>query len=288
MKNYLDQINLYFELQGVSESFRESYLRRIKYFIEYLYSQLVVIENTSYEDIQRFVMHLKKDRNLSAGTINNYISAARFFWINALNKKWNYRKVPRMKTYRKLPEIPSKEDILKIINLTSTIKQKAIFSLLYGSGLRIGEVARLRIGDICSKSMSVKVEEAKHNTTRYSILSNYSLNILRQYFKMYFTKDYSLDDWLFKGAKPGSHITTKTIGNTLAKIRAKYNLRSNISPHTLRHCFATHLLENGVELPYIQQLLGHKHLSSTQRYLHMTSKSLLGVTSPLDIGDCNG
>jgi integrase/recombinase XerD len=181
-----------------------------------------------------------------------------------------------------MPVIPPKEDVLAILDGTANLKHRAILSLLYGSGLRVSEVARLRICHICSKTMRVRVEDAKHGTNRYTILSDKALTVLRDYFRTYFTS-YKLEDWLFPGRKLGEHLNVKTIKNTLIKLRNKLQLDSNISAHTLRYCFATHLLENGVDLVFIQQMLGHKNIATTTTYLYLTSKSLMGIKSPLDI-----
>lgn len=188
-----------------------------------------------------------------------------------------------MKRVRKFPIIPPKQDVLSILSATSNLKHKAILTLIYGSGLRVGEVARLKISDICSQSMRVRVEYAKHNTNRYTILSDTALLALRKYFRAYFSsKSYRPDDWLFPGKDKNEHIHVKTIKNTLIKLRNRLQLDQNISAHTLRHCFATHALEDGVDPVFIQQMLGHKNLQTTLTYLHMTSKSLMGVKSPLD------
>jgi site-specific recombinase XerD len=204
-----------------------------------------------------------------------------------LDKEWNARKIPRMKREKKLPVIPPQEDILAILSAAKNLKHQAILALIYGSGLRVGEAAKLKIGDICSKTMRVRVGQAKHNTSRYTILSETALAVLRRYFKAYFSsQNYQLDDWLFPGQNKNEHISVKTIKNTLIKLRNRLQLDKNISAHTLRHAFATHSLENGIDPVFIQQMLGHKHLQTTSTYLHMTSKSLMGVKSPLDI--CGG
>jgi len=244
------------------------------------------MDSVTQRDIQLYILYLKTEKGLSAGTINNYISAVKFFYTYVLDKEWNEKKIPRMKRYQKMPVIPPKEDILAILNAASNLKHKAILSLIYGSGLRVGEVAKLKICDICSKTMSVRVEGAKHDTNRYTILSDISLDILRQYFKQYFSdRSYKLDDWLFTGQRKEEHIHTKTIKNTVIRLRNKLGLNSNITSHTLRHCFSTHTLENGVDPVYIQQMLGHKRFQTTLSYLHMTSKNMMGIKSPLDTGN---
>jgi Site-specific recombinase XerD len=285
MNGYEQEINLYFELKDTPASSRESYFRRINAFTLFIQKDNKCLENITERDIQQYILYLKKEKGLSPGTINNYISAIRFFYTYVLDKEWNPKKVPRMKRKNNFPVIPPKEDVLNLLDATSNLKHKAILALLYGSGLRVGEVAQLKIRDICSKTMRVRVENAKHDTNRYTILSDTALEVLRKYFREYFTSvGYKLDDWLFPGQAEGEHITVKTIKNTVIRLRERLQLDPKISAHTLRHCFSTHALENRVEPVFIQEMLGHKRLQTTLAYLHMTSKSLMGIKSPLDTG----
>lgn len=287
MKKHEEKIKLYFVLKDTPESSQESYWRRMRAFLTFIEENNKAIDNIDFEDIQHYILYLKKDRSLSPGTINNYISAIRFFYTYALDKEWNTRKVPRMRRPSKFPVIPPREDVFSLINSSNNLKHKTVLMLIYGSGLRVSEVAKLRISDICSKTMRVRVEHAKHNTNRYTILSVTALEVLREYFRKYFSGiKYKPNDWLFPGQNQNEHINVKTIKNTLINLRNKLGMDPNISAHTLRHCFATHALEDKVELTYIQEMLGHKNYKSTSIYLHMTSKSLMGVKSPLDtLGD---
>lgn len=281
MRNYDKEIALYFELKDAPDSSKESYTRRIKAFIDFIPTDNPVEEITETE-IQQFILYLKREKGLSAGTINNYISAIKFFYTFILDKEWNAKKVPRMKRKHHFPVIPARDDIRTMIDETTNLKHQAMIILLYSSGLRVSEVAHLKISDICSKTMRVRVENAKHGSNRYTILSHTALDVLRHYFIAYFPSTYDRDDWLFPGRKKGNPIHVKTIKNTIIKLKNKRNLDKRISAHTLRHCFATHLLEEGVDPVFIQQLLGHKRLQTTMAYLHMTSKSLMGIKSPLD------
>ena len=179
MNHYEQEIDLYFELKGTPDSSRESYLRRIYAFINFMQDRHKCMEDITESDIQQYILYLKKEKGLSAGTINNYISAIKFFHTYVLGKEWNPKKIPQMKRIRKFPVIPPKQDVLAILSATANLKHKAILALIYGSGLRVGEVAKLKIGDICSKSMRVRVEHAKHNTNRYTILSDTALLVLR-------------------------------------------------------------------------------------------------------------
>ena len=283
MNNYQEEIELYFELKGTPDASRESYFRRILAFIRYVEDKNSCMEDITEKEIQQYILYLKKEKGLSTGTINNYISSIRFFYTHVLDKEWNAKKVPRMKRTISFPIILPKEDVLAILAATKNVKHKAILALIYGSGLRVSEVAKLRIDDICSKTMRVRVEHAKHDTNRYTILSEVALHVLRDYFKIYMSgRPYQLEDWLFPGQNHHEHINVKTIKNTIIKLRNQLQLDSRVSAHTLRHCFATHALEDGVNPVYIQQMLGHKSLATTTRYLHMTSKSLMGIKSPLD------
>jgi integrase/recombinase XerD len=279
------EIELYFELKGTPDSSKESYLRRMHAFAQFMQERQKPMEELTAGDIQQYILYLKKVKCLSPGTINNYISAIRFFYTYVLGNEWNPRKIPRMKRKATFPVIPPRQDVLAILDATTNLKHRAILTLIYGSGLRVSEVAKLTIGDICSRTMRVRVENAKHDTNRYTILSDLSLMALRAYFKAYLSSSsYKPEDWLFPGQNRSEHINVKTIKNTLIKLRNLLHLDHRISAHTLRHCFATYCLEDGVDIVFIQQMLGHKNLRTTMAYLHMTSKSLMGIRSPLDTG----
>lgn len=194
MNPYQEKIDLYFELKGTAASSIESYSRRMNAFIKFLTEHNIPIEELSADDIQRYILYLKRERGLSAGTINTYITSIKFFCTYILEKEWNAIKTPRMKRNPRLPVIPPREDVWALINATTNLKHRALLLLLYGSGLRVSEVVKLKISDICSKTMRVRVEEAKHGTHRYTILSQTSLKVLRVYFKTYFNHGYSPND----------------------------------------------------------------------------------------------
>ncbi|NLD49707.1 MAG: tyrosine-type recombinase/integrase [Clostridiaceae bacterium] len=284
MNLHEDEIQMYFELKGTPESSQESYFRRIKAFIKFFEDRNKSVDEITTADIQKYILYMKNQKGLSPGTINNYISGIKFYLTHVLGKDWDSKRIPRMKRTPSMPVIPPYEEIMLLLNSVKNIKHKAILCLLYGSGLRVSEVAKLKIGDICSKTMRVRVENAKHGTNRYTILSESGLQVLRTYFKTCFNSmSYKRENWLFPGIDGEQHINVKTIKNVMIKLRNQLKLDSRISAHTLRHVFATQLLENRVEPVYIQQMLGHKSLKTTCAYLHMTSKSLMGIKSPLDM-----
>ncbi|AOT71486.1 tyrosine-type recombinase/integrase [Geosporobacter ferrireducens] len=148
MNYYEQQIDLYFELKGTPDSSKESYLRRMNTFIKFIQDRQISMDDITINDIQQYILFLKRERSLCAGTINNYISAIKFFYTYVLGREWDAKKIPRMKRPHKLPLIPSKEDVLAILQATTNLKHKAILMLIYGSGLRVSEVAKLKISDI--------------------------------------------------------------------------------------------------------------------------------------------
>jgi integrase/recombinase XerD len=214
MKQYDQIIELYFELKGTPDSSRESYWRRMQAFLSFMQERNRPINDMNEEDIQQYILYLKRNKGLSAGTINNYISAIKFFNTYVLEKEWNSKKIPRMKRTQNFPVIPSKEEVLSLLDSTTNLKHKAILVLIYGSGLRVSEVAKLKISDICSKTMRIRVDHAKHNTNRYTILSNKALEVLREYFKNEFSRaKFKANDFLFPGQNKENHIHVKTIKN---------------------------------------------------------------------------
>jgi site-specific recombinase XerD len=285
---YSQELQLYFELKGSPKTTRGGYSCMANVYLKYLSERGIAVEQSTDRDIQQFVLHLKNDLKLQPGSINNYISAIKFFNTHVLERPWNPYRVPRMQNRKTMPAIWSREDVKSFIENTPNLKHRAILSLLYGSGLRVSEAIQLKISDICSKTMQVRVDGAKHGTDRYSILSESSLLILREYFRACFKPGHDRNDWLFPSStKRTDHITRKTVAKTIQNRREEMRLDKSFTPHTFRHCFATHLLEDGVELAYIQQLLGHWDIKTTAVYTHLTSKAMMGIRSPMDsAGGC--
>jgi len=176
-----------------------------------------------------------------------------------------------------LPVVLSKEEVVKILSSIDNIKHKAILMLVYSTGLRVKEVVKLKPEDIDSKRMLVYVKRSKGRKDRYAMLSEMALQMLREYWRLY-----KPDEWLFEGARKGRHISTRTVQHILEHACARAGIRKDISVLTLRHSFATHLLESGVDLRYIQELLGHAHSKTAEIYTHVSTKSIGKIKSPLD------
>jgi site-specific recombinase XerD len=171
----------------------------------------------------------------------------------------------------------SKEEIKRLLAVTANIKFRAMFMLAYSAGLRVSEIARLKVADIDSENMQIFVRQGKGNIDRFTILSEICLDTLRNYWR-----EFRPAVWLFPGKIPGEPIRTRAIQDAFLKMRNKAGLNPKASIHSLRHSFATHLLEEGVNILYIQQLLGHARISTTTIYLHLTKVKVLQVRSPLD------
>jgi site-specific recombinase XerD len=184
--------------------------------------------------------------------------------------------LPRPRMDKKVPVILSREEVQRIINSKTNIKHRAILMVTYSAGLRLGEVSRLKIADIDSSRMLIHLHKAKGDKDRYTILSPVALNALRLYYRRY-----KPQEWLFEGYSKDP-ISGRTVQNVFKAALAKSKIKKDVGIHSLRHSFATHLLEQGVALPIIQLMMGHKSLQTTSGYLHVQQYSLQGVRSPLD------
>jgi integrase/recombinase XerD len=189
----------------------------------------------------------------------------KFYFIDRPNKE------------KTLPSVLSTEEVVEILKQTDNIKHKAILMTIYSAGLRISEAINLRIKDIDSDRMQIRVEQGKGRVDRYTLLSEKTVLILRQYFKQY-----RPSIWLFEGVKKGEQYSTRSIQSIFQSAVQKAGITKDVSVHTLRHSFATHLLENGTDLRYIQNLLGHANSKTTEVYTHITTKGFEQIKSPLD------
>jgi integrase/recombinase XerD len=184
--------------------------------------------------------------------------------------------IQRPKKEKVLPKVLSEQEVLSILHCSENLKHKAILSLIYSAGLRRGELINMKVNDIDSKRMYVIIRQGKGRKDRYSILSEKVLELLRRYFTEYKPKE-----WLFEGQFGGQYSAT-SIQNILRDAVTRAKIRKKVTVHTLRHCFATHLLEHGVDIRYIQELLGHESSKTTEIYTHITQRGLGKIKSPLD------
>src|SRR5438128_8804367 len=232
--------------------------------------------------IREYQAHLFQKRKLSSGSVTNHLAALRFFYIRTLKKAWSVAETPYPKKNHHLPAILSQEEVARLIDAAGTPFHRTLLMTLYATGLRRAEVTHLKASDIDSKRMVIHVRGGKGRKDRDVMLSPKLLEQLRQHWHRLRRKP---KVWLF----PGNHdhcadhpIDTKTVWHTCQQAAQRAALQKGVHPHTLRHCFATHLLENGADLRTIQILLGHNDLKETARYLHLSQRHLHSASSPLD------
>jgi integrase/recombinase XerD len=229
------------------------------------------------EEIRVYLHYLMEERKVSQSVLVQTYSALKFFFEKTLQKQWNALRIPRCKQRKKLPGVLTREEVESILSATKNLKHRTILMTIFGAGLRIGEVTRLKVSDIDSGRMMIQVNEGKGLKDRYSLLGERNLEMLRLYWKAYRPLG-----WLFPGRNASDPVSISAIQRVFKTSLEKAGIKKKASVHTLRHCFATHLLESGTDLYYIQRLLGHKSASTTSVYLHITGKEIGKIKSPID------
>ena len=271
-----DKMKKDMELKNLSERTIKTYLISVNNFARY-YGKSP--DQMDYATIRDFLYYLLKEKNASQSTINQHYSALKFFYQTTLGRDWDALKIPRSRRIKKLPIVLSTEEVGTVLQKIQDLKYRAILMTIYSGGLRLGEAINLKVSDIDSQRMMIRVFQAKGNKDRYTLLGNRTLKILRLYWKRYRPKDL-----LFPSTtRPGKPIHPTTVQKAFHEALGMTTIRKKATVHTLRHSFATHLLEEGTEIPYIQNLLGHSDSRTTSIYLHVARKKLLKVVSPIDL-----
>ena len=234
------------------------------------------------QHIRRYQAELFQNRKLTAGTVTVRLAALRFFYSKTLKRNWSISETPYPKKAHRLPTVLSQQEVAQLIDAVSTPFHRTLLMTLYATGLRCAELTRLKVRDIDSQRMVLHVQGGKGRRDRDVMLSPKLLEELRQYWQRLLRKP---KVWLFPGKR--SHdadqpIDCKTVWHTCHKAARRAGLKKSVHPHTLRHCFATHLLEAGADLRTIQILLGHHDLKETTLYLHLSERHLKATASPLD------
>ena len=263
-------------LRGMAATTRECYLQAVVGLTRYYRRSP---EELTEQEVQRYLLHLIEERKLAWSSCNVVTHGLRFFYHVTLKRPQTQFCIPQRRAPKRLPEILSREEVTRLIERTRNPKHRVLLMLTYGAGLRVSEVVHLRPGNIDSERMTIRIEQAKGAKDRYSLLSQRMLEELRNYWKAY-----QPGAWLFamdRVAEESMSIGTAQKIFYAAKRRAEITKRCGI--HGLRHAFATHLLEAGVDIHTIQRLMGHCHISSTLRYFHLARKHLAGTPSPLEL-----
>jgi integrase/recombinase XerD len=234
-------------------------------------------EGIDIEEIRQFLHHLITQRRVAYSTCNQKLAGIRFFYRYVLRQEQFDLRVPARRSGR-LPEPLSRDEVRRLIEATRTPKHRALLMTAYGAGLRVGELVSLQLQHLHSDRMLIRVDQGKGHKDRYTLLSPGLLDALRHYWRQYRPQR-----WLFPDAKGTRPLPVGTAQKVFYGAKDRSGIEHGLGIHSLRHSFATHLMEAGVSLPVIQRLMGHAHLNTTAKYLHVTSKHLTSVRSPLDL-----
>ena len=275
MSELREKMKMDMELRGYSPKTIKNYINHVSNFAKFYNKSPKLLGEKEIRDYLHYCITEKK---LSEGTVNYINASLKFFYTKTLNRYWNMDKIARVKEPKKLPAVLSPEEVKSIFDVTENLKHKAILMTVYSAGLRVSEVCNLKITDIDSKNMQILIRQGKGKKDRYSLLSKVNLEILREYWKRYHPTEY-----LFSGRCRTDAITPRSVQRMLEKSIKKTRITKNATVHTLRHSFATHLLDAGTDICYIQRLLGHTRITTTTIYLHLRRMDLLNIKSPLDI-----
>jgi len=229
------------------------------------------------EEIKQFQLYLVQEKKVSWATYIQAAAALRFLYVKTLGQAFMAEKIPYPKRPKHLPTVLSQEEIERLLSAARSLKHRALLMTLYGAGLRVSEACRLTIDDIDSSRMVIHVRQAKGKKDRDVMLSPVLLETLRQYWKGSRSKG-----WLFPGYGPDKPLNTKSVFLMVQSVAARAKIAKTVSPHTLRHSFATHLLESGTDLRTIQLLLGHADMRTTTIYLRVSQHHIRKIVSPLD------
>jgi len=263
------------KLRGYSWRTRKAYLHHIDRYLRYFGKDP---RELNENHIREYLLYLIQKEKVSRAYHSQAVSALKFLYGQVLKRICVSGEIPRPRKERKLPSVLSEEEVLKILEAVRNLKHRALLMLIYSAGLRVSEAVRLQIEDIDRDRHLLKVRGGKGEKDRYTVLSEVTLQALREYWRTYRPKG----KWLFPGSRDERHLTTRSVEKIFEKAVKKAGIQKKVAVHTLRHSFATHLLEYGTDLRYIQELLGHKRAETTQIYTHVMRKDLARICSPLD------
>lgn len=273
MSEHLDALARDLEIRGLSANTRKCYVRQARKALDYwkLPSDQITLDHVN--DYQHFLTR----QDISWSYFNQATAAVRFLCKVTLGKSWDFTRIPFHKTGRKLPVILSPEEVVRLFEAIGNLKHRAMAMTMYAGGLRVSEATHLRVTDIDSQRMVIRVVQGKGRKDRYVMLSTELLKILRDYWRAY-----RPSEWLFPGPDPQKPIARESVYKVIAKAAQVATPTKRVSPHSLRHACATHLLERGTNIRVIQTLLGHQSVRTTEIYTHVAGAYLTETRSPLD------
>jgi site-specific recombinase XerD len=271
------------QLRFLGESTQRSYLHYITGLSRFYQTSP---QDLNLEDLREYQLYLINGRCYSPESVNCFVSAARFLYNVTLETPWPEKALPRARVPHKLPVVLSEEEIEAFFRHVCTIRYRAALMTSYGAGLRVSETVALHIGDIDSQRKLLRVQQGKGKKDRYAMLPDRLLEVLRQWYRSQHPAGQehptSPEDWLFPGRRAGCHMNPASLQTVCREAAQAAGIAKRVSVHTLRHSFATHLLENGTDIRLIQVLLGHSRIDTTARYAAVSPNAIAGVRSPLD------
>lgn len=270
-QRYLEDLRL----RNYSPKTLQTYVDCVSLFARYFKQSP---EQLGPEHIREYQIYLVDEKKCSWSRYNQTVCALRFLYRNTLGCDWAVTHIPFPRKQKKLPVVLSRDEAAQFLRSIKCLKHRTLLSLCYGAGLRIGEALHLKVDDIDSQRMMIRVRQAKGNKDRYVMLSPKLLELLREYWRVK-----RPTTWLFPSRLNNEPLNPCTIQHVCQRARQVSGIRKAVTPHTLRHSFASHLLEAGADLRTIQLLLGHNSLQTTSVYTHVSQKSVLATVSPFDL-----
>jgi len=264
------------QVRNLALNTQRSYVEQVSRFARHFKKSP---EQLGPEDIRTYQVYLTNEKKLAPSSVITAVAALRFVYKVSLKKNWHFEDaIPTPKIPQKLPVVLSPEEVLQFLSCIDSTKHRAILTTCYAAGLRISESVCLKTTDIDSQRMVIRVDQGKGHKDRYVMLSPRLLEILRTWWRVNKSRH-----WLFPGDIPGHHISRDAVGWACQKARKISGIGKEITPHSLRHAFAVHLLESGTDVRTIQLLLGHRSLATTARYLQIATSKVCSISSPLDL-----
>ena len=266
-------------MREFSRATQTNYIRDVGRFATFLARRP---DTATAEDVRRFQVE-QREAGVPLPTMNAIVSALRFFFTHTVDRPDLARKLVKVSYPRKLPVVLSPDEVARLLGATTCLKHQAALSVAYGAGLRVAEVAHLKVSDIDSERMLIRVERGKGGQYRNAMLAADLLTLLREWWKAGRQQGVMYPKgWLFPGLHAGKPISTRQLHRVVVEAARAAEIAKRVGPHTLRHSFATHLLEDGVDIRVIQALLGHAKLDNTAFYTRVATRTVRTVTSPLD------
>jgi len=254
---------------------QESYLHQVSLFARYFGKSPELL---GPEEIRAYQVYLAQERNAAVGTRTVAVSALRFLYGVTLQRDWSVPLIPTPKKDHRLPVILSPEEVMRLLQAAPSFPHHVISSTMYGTGIRVSETVHLLPTDIDSQRMMIRIEQGKGHKDRYVQLSPKLLDLLRCYWRKVRPRS-----WMFPGQIPNQPLGREAVADAIAQAAKRAGLTKPVSPHSLRHAYAVHLLEAGADVRRIQLLLGHRSLSTTARYLRLATTTVCATASPLDL-----